>query len=963
MKSFLREVAQDLIERFGDDLKNVAIVFNNKRPVSFLKKHLGELYGKPFWSPSFFTMSEFLQQHTDLQIADPLKQFFVLHQQYQKLFNQQMNPDQFYPMAEIILSDYTQIDYDLVNADELFLAMEDISRIQQQFEHFTPEQQQFLTDFWSSFSTEKQYIYQQKFIELWKQMPDLYTAFHNQLYTENLTTTAKLYRNTAQQVASLNIGYSKIVLIGFNALNRSEEQMFKYWQDSGRALFYFDVDEYYFDDQIQEAGLFVRRSIHSLGLVNALPASNSIKENKGLINVIETQGHTAQAKALKEFLDTGVISSHTHNPEHLAIILADESLLLPVLQTIPQEAGIVNVTMGYSLAQSTVFGFIDLWLNIQQQINKGQTDWVNYRDVEAFLSHPLSLVKENEKEAILGQLLKYQYVEVPITELHFSSLLAPNFFTVKHDGLQSIDALYLLLTAMLEQRQKNGELQQLEANLIMEVCKKLNILYDGLRHLFSSGTGDGKTLPLQFVFALIRKTLQGLSVPLEGEPLKGIQVMGLLESRCLDFEHVIILGVNEGTLPRLSSSPTFIPDSLRRAYRMPVLENQDAIFAYFFYRLLQRSSSVSLVYNGLNSNSDSGEPSRFLKQLEFESNFKFKHLLQQQQIRIAKGNEMIIPKTGAVWSALQSFFNSRGRWDDPKISATALTTYINCPIQFFFRYVAKIKEPEVVAETMEANMVGSILHHLLEWFYEELVNENSVITYERIQNQLHKIPLLAQQALSYELFNKDKNKLVRPNSMQQIILHIVSAYAQTILEHDSKIAPFQIIELENKESYKCKFTIDVQGTEQSVLLYGIIDRVDQKDGKIRIVDYKTGGRDELKYVTLDDLFDRESKKSNKAMVQTMFYTYIYEKVKRISHVEPHLYIVRKMKKEGTAFFNGSGTSKILLQDQELEEVKTGFVEHLRVILEEIFNPDIPFLHTTKPENCSYCPYKEICGVN
>lgn len=962
MKSFLNEVAQDLIRRFGPELKDVAIVFNNKRPVSFLKKHLGELQGQSSWSPSFFTMPEFLQAGAELQIADPLKQFFVLHQEFNVLLQKEglptFSPDQFYPMAEIILGDFSQIDYDLVNPDQLFTAMEDIALIQQQFQYFTEEQQQFLERFWASFSVGNQQNYQQKFIDLWKRMPALYHGFHQQLQKENLVTTARLYLlevKKGSQGAS-ETKYKQLVFIGFNALNKAEEHLFKQWQNEEKALFYFDVDAYYLDDELQEAGLFIRRSIQTLGLRQALSnTTDRIRHKKDQITVVETQGHAAQAKALSVFLDTHSLALQQDNPEQIAIILADESLLLPVLQTIPSAAGKVNVTMGYPFAQSTVFGFIDLWLNIQEQVQKDKKDTVYYRDVQAFLSHPLSLVKPREKELILDQLLKQQWVEVPLTQLHFASLLAPNFFTVKHDGLQSIDALYLLLTAMLEQRQKQSELQQLEANLIMEVCRKLNLLYDGLNKYAPS-------LSLGFVFSLIRKTLQGLSVPLEGEPLKGIQVMGLLESRCLDFEKVIILGVNEGTLPKLSPTPTFIPDSLRRAFGLPVLENQDAIFAYFFYRLLQRSSAVSLIYNTLNDDSNSGEPSRFLRQLEFETNFRFLYHHQQQTIQMGQTDELVVAKTGKVWHSLQTFFTARDRWDDPKISATALTTYLNCQLQFFFRYIAKIKEPEEVAETLEAKMIGSILHRVLEWFYEKLVQEDRLITPERIRSQMDQLPKWCRQALSYELFNKDKNRISHPNSMQQIILQIVEAYVYTILEHDQEVAPFRIIELENKKDYKYAFPIDVGGKQQYVQLYGIIDRIDEKDGKTRIVDYKTGSRDELRFATLDQLFERDGNKTNKAMIQTLFYTFVYEQVKQLNSVEPHLYIVRKMNADGTLFFSGARNGKVILQDQELEDVKTGFQGQLKTLMEELFNPDVPFAHTTILENCGYCPYREICQV-
>lgn len=960
MRSFLKEVAADLLSRFGEELKDVAIIFNNKRPELFLKKHLGQLTGKASWSPAFFTIGQFVALSSDLLGADHVRQFFILHREFNKLLLDQgkppVTPDQFYPMAEIILSDFAQIDYDLANAEELFCQLEDIAVIQQQFPHFTTEQQQFMEQFWSAFSAEKQQDHQQKFIDLWKRMPKLYRAFHENLASQNLSTTANLYRQLAEGQARqphFADSYKKLVFVGFNALNKAEEKLFVRWQNEDRAIFYFDIDPYYVEDDLQEAGLFIRRSLKRAGLKNAFVAGHvSLAEQQKEVQVVQTLGYAAQAKAVRNLIEGTVNPEQNEDPEKTAIVIVDESLLIPVLQTIPPEAGIVNVTMGYPLGQSTVFGLIDLWLIVQEQVHKEKKDSVYHRDVLAFLSHPLAGVRAAEREALQKQILDNQWVEVPLTELHFASAIAPNFFTVKHEGLQSIDALYVLLTAVLEQRQKSGLLQQIEASLIMAVSQNLNLLHDSLAEF-------ARELPLSFVLALVRKALQGLSVPLEGEPLKGIQVMGLLESRCLDFEKVIVLGANEGVLPKLSVSPTFIPDSIRRVYGLPVIENQDAISAYLFYRLLQRSEEVSMVYNTLVDESNTGEPSRFLRQLEFESKLRFKYFQQQQTVRIEPGQQLSVPKTGEVWKALQRFFQSKGGWDDEKLSATAITTYMNCPLQFFFRYVAKIKEPEEVSENLEANQVGSVFHQVLEWFYEDLSGTDNLITAEKIRGKRKDIAVLCREALSLELYKK-KDKLRRPNSVQQIVLRIVEEYVDAVLLHDENIAPFRIVELENKKDYKYRFPLHVNGKEKSVMLYGIIDRVDEKDGITRIVDYKTGGADEVKFTHLDDLFEREGKNQNKAMVQTLFYTFVYEQVKKVRRVEPNLYIIRKMKKDGTVFFSGPARSKVLLQAEHLEELKVGFRAHLKTLLEEMFNPEIPFSDSVSKENCGYCPYKEIC---
>ncbi|MBE7178100.1 MAG: PD-(D/E)XK nuclease family protein [Mucilaginibacter polytrichastri] len=962
MNTFLRSVAADLIHRFGDDLHKTAIIFNNKRPVSFLKKHLGELSGKAAWSPSFFTVSEFFADSSAFTIAEPIRQFFVLHTCYNELLlrngREPLSPARFYPMAEIILSDFSQIDYDLVPPEEVFSQLRDIALIEQQFSHFTEEQQQFLRSFWSSFSEEKQAGHQQKFIDLWTLMPDLYRNFRKALHAQGLCTSAQMYRDLAGGQAAhpdFTDRYPALIFIGFNALNRAEAKLFRQWQDQGKALFYFDTDAYYLDDKQQEAGLFLRRNLVKTGLKNSfetLDSAGSTFSKPREIDIYQTIGHVAQAKAVQQIFQGEKGLPADDDPEKTAIVLGDESLLVPLLQSIPSDTAKVNVTMGYPFAQSTVFGLIEVWLSVQEQVQVENKSTVYYRDVEAFLSHPLLSISRPEQDHVQQLISKNGLVEVPLAELHFATSLAPNFFTVKAGGLEAIDALYVLLTAVLEQRQKQDELEQLEAALLVEVARRLNQLYDGL-----SAYAAGLELP--FVFSLIRRALQGLSVPLEGEPLRGIQVMGLLETRSLDFERVIILGVNEGVLPKTSASPSFIPDSLRRAYGLPVPENQDAIFAYLFYRLMQRSATITFVYNALVDENNSGEPSRFLKQLQFESPFRFRYRIQEQAVQVPQTAPVSVAKTGLVKKALARFFENRGRWDDEKISASGLTTYLSCRLQFFFRYVARIREPEELPDQVEANQIGTILHQVMEWFYSELVEKDPIITAERIHERRKDLPFITRQAMSLVLLN-DRYKLKVPNAMQAIVLRIVEQYTETIIRHDEQqVAPFRIVELENKKDYRITFPVTVEGQTRQVNLYGIIDRVDDVQGRLRVVDYKSGGRDAVRYHTLEELFERDGKKQNKAMLQTLFYVHIYEQVRKRAAVEPNLYIVRKMD-EGTRFHTGTARSGLVLEADSLEEVKTGFQQELQKILNEIFDPEISFDQTENRDVCAYCAYRQIC---
>ncbi len=965
MKPFLREVAEDLVAKLGDDLQHAAIVFNNKRPVAYLQDHLARIINKPFWSPSFLTIQEFFALSSELKVADAFTQFFTLYQQYNKLIiragENKIEPAKFYPIARIILSDFAQIDNDLVNADKLFQQMEEFAEVDYQFDYLTEEQQEFLKNFWSSYSDGKHKKQQIQFIKMWHRMPELYADYHQALKEQGLTTMGNIYRQLAGGKATkpdFTTAFGKLVFVGFNALSKAEAVVFKRWQEQEKTLFYFDTDDYYLNDPLQEAGLFLRKNLEQTGLVNALVGSRSfIKANPKTINVYKTQGQVAQAKILSTALqDDYPLLSTADNAGKIALILADESLLLPVLQTIPthyndggeQRTVNINVTMGYPLVASSIFGLADLWLSVQAQLIQGDKDTVYYREVEAFLSHPLTGISEQLRNKIQKGLLSEQLAEVPLTRLQAQKGLLAMFFTRIQSSVEATKTLQAIFKQILEQQLAHKTLRQTEADLFVATIKELNRLHDALETYLPTLASSKE---LSFILSLIQRAVQGIAVPLTGEPLQGIQVMGLLESRSLDFEKVYILGVNEGLLPQTSVSPSFIPDSIRRAYGLPVLENQDAISAYMFYRLLQRSQDVSLVYNAQADDTNTGEPTRFLRQLEYESGYSFKYLEHKQHITTERKVPVVIHKDEKVMEVLQKYLNG-----ETQLSASALTSYVNCPLQFFYRYVAKIEEPKEISENLEANYIGSMLHYVLETFYGDLMAEDAMITKQRITDYRKKVPALAVKAFSEVMF-ENPNLQVNHNGMQKVVLAIVEEYANLILDYDENEAPFEVLALEKRD--KVDFKFQVKGQDHSIVLHGIIDRIDRKNGITRIVDYKTGA-DVLRYTNLEDVFDTNGNKQNKALIQTLFYTYVFEKANAEQWVEPNLYSIRNMRKEGTYFIEGR--EKVKLNGEKLESIKFEFVGFLEAKLSELFDSDIPFVQTENEAGFAYSPYLTLCGM-
>ena len=951
---FLRQVAADLLSRF-DNLSDVAVVLTNKRPIVFLRKHLADLAGKPLWSPAFFTVQEFFALSSPLPQSNGLAQFFILHQLHNRLLREEglpeETPDAFYPLAEIILADFAQLDYDLVDPTEVYAELRDIALLQQRFPHLSTEQQRFMRQFWESFSVGKQTAIQQKFLKLWGRLPRLYRQFREALAEQGITTSAVTYRDLAEGHAAnphFIDRYKQVAFVGFNALSRCEIRLFTQWQEEGRTLFYFDGDRYYVADDLQEAGLFLRRNIGQYGLKNALGDFPSILGAKTRqMEVIAASGAVAQAKMLPALL--AAAATGMASPTRTAIILADESLLIPLLQSLPEDIDF-NVTVGYPLVQSTLFGYIDLWLRIQEHYaQRGGT--VQHLDVEAVLTHPLCGIAAQERRNIQQLVSTNQWQELPAGGLVLSSGSYPDFFVERKDSGALLQALHGLLEGVLEQRQQDSALQHIEASLLIAAKKAINLLHDGL----AAHPG----LSVAFACSLIRKALQGVTAPIEGEPLNGIQIMGLLESRSLDFDEVFIIGANEGALPKITAAPTFIPDSIRRAHGLPVLENQDALSAYLFYRLLQHPGRVTVVYNQVVDERNSGEVSRFVRQLAFESPFDWHHRVHRQPVRtVAPPAPIAVPKNGAVWKKMQRYVDTDAP-DRLRLSASALTTYLQSPLLFFLKYIAEIKEPPRISEEFELNKLGSVVHGAMQTVYEQLRAQHETIEAAHIRQQLPRLPQLCLDALAGVL-EVPPGKQLTPNGMHRILLKIATEYAAMFLRHDAnEVAPLRIVELENERDYTIEFPITVAGETKTVCLYGIIDRVDVVAGKTRIVDYKTG-RDELKFSDYETLFAPASAKSNKAMIQTLFYTLLYEEVTGARGVEPNLYVARKLRNEGSLFYMG-GRSGFVVEGAGLEETKSRFVEFLRHTLEELFNPDISFRHNGDAIWYPDDPYQEFIG--
>ncbi len=949
IKPFLQEVAEDLIEKFGAQLQNCTIVFNNKRPAAYLQKYLADLIKKPFFSPSFYTIQEFFSTATTYKVADFYLQFFTLHKIYNQLLAEekldQISSHKFFPLAKIILSDFGQIDSDLVDAERLYRDLEDISTLNKDFDYLSPEQYAFLSQFWTSYSEGKHKKQQELFIKMWRRMPKLYHKFHEALKAQGYLTNGFIYRHLAEEInenhALMTSLEKKVVFVGFNALSSAEAKIFTKLQEAGKALFYFDADPYYLDDPLQEAGLFLRKNLNQLGLKNVFENRPSLMKSESRnVNVFKVQGQSAQAK----ILNTILAEDYEVNNEigSTVIVLADESLLIPTLQTIPtsylDKDVELNVTMGFALSTSSIFGLADLWLTSQLEILRNEK--VSYKNVEAFLTHPLTGLSKKMRDKVKTALLEENVVEIEYQRLLRQMGLFEIFYKKVDRPENVVVNLLNVLDFLLTRLSTAKTLKKIDAELFVKTIQELNRLHDTFgRHI---GNED-----IPFVIYLVQKSLQAIGVPIAGDPLNGIQVMGLLETRNLNFDKVVILGFNEGIIPKSSIGNSFIPDSIRRVYGLPVLENLDAISSYMIYRLLQGAKNINFVYNSLTDETASGEASRILKQLEYESGFNFTYHELTLEVKTESLSNIQIEKKGNLFiqETLQKYLDKKRI-----LSPSAITQYISNPIDFFFNYIALIKEPKEISAVVEANEIGSILHKVMEYFYQTLQRDE--ITIERIKERRKKVPELIQKAFNDVMFHNPEH-VIEYKGMQKVILSIVDAYVNIILAQDELQTPFHIISLEQKIEAEISFPLN--GKEASVKIFGYIDRVDVKDGITKIIDYKTGS-DKLAFKDVTELFNSDGKHINKALVQTLLYTYAYEQFSGKTCVEPNLYIVKTMAQDGIWFKTGRQN----LSGDFLEEIKPLFLSELRKKLTELF--EAPYFKASLVEdNYKYSIYKTLFG--
>jgi hypothetical protein len=941
MKTFIQEIA-DTIRNKQSSWENLTVIFPNRRAAIYFRRELAKDLSSPQWSPAVLTIEEFIENHSSLREIDKLSLVMRLFKTFQRVTGSQETIDQFYYWGEMLLRDFDELDKNLVNAEMLFRDLRNQKELDSYFDYLSEEQKKYLLDFWQSLDPATSEN-KKSFLAMWERLYPVYSEFKRELLNDKLAYAGMIHRAVAESIESLfpldatSSQDGSIIFAGFNALTNAEEKIISWIVKNRKAKVFWDEDEFYVGAEQREAGTFFRqyRKHPVLGPTFPItPPANLYKEKK--INVIGVPQKAGQSKILSQQLEEAIQSASATGNElsnETVIVLPDESLLTSVLYSLPLSVKAINVSMGYSLVNTPYYSLIDYLFDLH--LHKRKDDFY-HRYVLAILNHPYIISHVGLDSSSLQSLIVAKNIVY----------VSPSLFENRNELLQHIfkvvdnkDFISFLLD-VIELLTKPFANKNLETEFAFHFHRMLSRFQEVAPEITD----------IQMIQRLFRQMARSEKVPFEGEPMKGIQIMGILETRNLDFENVIVLSLNEGLWPASARQGSYIPHNIRRAYALPTAQHQDAMYAYLFYRLLHRASYVELYYNTEPDVTGAGEMSRYLYQIMYETGWKYDHKILYNKIELPSSLPITIKKNSAVLERINRYLTR-------ELTPSTLNSYVECRLRFYFKHLIGLKEAEEVEEAADARMFGNIFHDSLEAFYAAHKPTEGLwqIKEEYFNNLDEKLEALIEREFIRQ-FNLQDGKKMEYEGHQLIVKAMVKKMAERVLQIDRSYAPFEIVMLE-ESNFKTGVTIFQQGKEIRILIGGKIDRVDVKDNIVRIIDYKTGG-DENSFKSIASLFDR-TKKRNKAAFQAILYGWVYAKQDELLYqkLQPGLINRKEIFKDDYKY--GLMMDKELLYD--VAPLLPEFEQHLIQLLTELFDPEQPFDQTDRTENCEYCSFKGICN--
>lgn len=986
MKSFLQYVAKDVLAKHPEGLSDVAVVFPNKRASLFFNQALFEEKQKPLWSPAYITISELFRQHSELKVPDQMLLIFKLYNTFCDVIGTDEPLDHFYSWGQMLLADFDDIDKNMAEADKLFINLEAWQEIKD-FSFLSEKQRESLEKFFGKILDKTEM--QQRFNDLWRHLARIYHSYKQSLAAEGLAYEGMLYRNVVE-TEQIDFQYKHYIFIGFNLLQKVEQQLFRRLKARGMAEFYWDYDEYYINNT-NEAGKYIAKYIDrfpnelSPSRISQHLSHENIYNNMASpkdITYISAPTENVQARYVSQWLKQG---DRIKAGCRTAIVLANENLLENVIHCLPEEVENVNITTGYPLASSPVSTLVNLLLNLQLRGKVEGSDKYRLKYVKQILRHPYAKYISDDCLLLLNELNsgKHYFPTRKLLTEGYDEALNVLFADVSADEgkLPILSRIADVLKLVgIGAREKNNPLMHESIFRMYTLINRLDeiMILTTAEMELTFGNVDKKSgkqlVSVTILQRLMTQMIQSTSIPFHGEPLLGIQIMGVLETRNLDFDHVLLLSCNEGKLPKNINDASFIPHSLRAGYELTTIENKVGIYAYYFYSLLQRAKDVTLTFNNSTDDGQQGEMSRFMLQFMVEN--AEKHRMNHKTLQSGQNATLLrrlpIRKDDVIKGKLDAI---------ERLSPSAINRYLRCQLQFYYNTICHLREENNEDEDEIDNMMfGNIFHRAAELIYLDLSHHyKKTITRNAItalQKDYFRLEQHLDQAFREIVFKvNDHHFTPQYNGLQRLNKKAVKLYIDRLLALDKQLAPFDILALE--ESFYDNLTFEVRGEERTIRVGGQIDRLDciVKDGKtmIRVVDYKTGAPLSSIPSKLEDIFDPKyiDSKHTAYYLQTFLYAGIIrhgaDALKTINKkqlpVSPALFFIRQT---AAADYNptlqlGAGWGK----RETIDDINTkydDFISGLKQLLGNIFNSELPFQPTEDGTRCTSCPYNNICGL-
>ena len=943
-KTFLEYVAEDIIGKYGTDLSRIAVVFPNKRAALFLNEHLARLAGQPVWSPAYITISDLFRQHTDLKTADPIKLICDIHKSFTKCTGIDETLDHFYGWGQLLLADFDDIDKNMADADSIFCNLKDIHELDD-ISYLDDEQKEMLKRFFANFSDDIDSELKKRFLSLWSHFGDIYHDYNRRLTEQGLGYEGAIYRKVASE-ESLQMKYDKYLFVGFNLLQKVERVLFSQLMKEGKAKFYWDFDEYYMPTARAQQSASVPNNTASFAAYltdfpNELDNTNrdiyaNMRRPKR-IRFISSPTENAQARFASNWL---LENDRYKAGRKTAVVMCDESILLPIMHSLPPEADKVNITSGFPLAMTPVASLVMLLFDLYTLGLRKKGTAFNPHYLKKLMAHPYA--RHLQEVHLKGVHSK----GVHLSQVHqegSAALLQHIATLVKQVGIAT--------------KQEGDALTQESVFRMFTILNRLAALADSGDLLV-----DNTTLR-----RLVSQLVGAASIPFHGEPVVGVQIMGVLETRNIDFDNVLLLSCNEGNMPKGVNDSSFIPYSIRKAHGLTTIDNKVAIYSYYFHRLLQRAGDITIAYNNSTDNGHTGEMSRFMLQLLVESGQKIDHYSLTAKNQPSPLMPKAIEKDEAAIGKLEEM---------SKLSPSAINTYIRCKLAFYYQYIAHIKEPDSDPETIDNRMFGNIFHRAAYLIYKDITDHSPVIEKAHIQAYLSNRKLLA--SVVDRAFEEEECKT--NNGLQIINREVIIEYITKLLKIDQQLCPFSILAMEEEAKVytQMSFTIPLGGAlvssaptkQYNLTIGGIIDRLDavtdKQTGKrrIRVVDYKTGNKPSSAIKSIEEVFDPKniaSKHSN-YFLQAILYSLIVSRSKEWNAandaVSPALLFIKQAATndyDPTLCIDKHPISDVTVYEEE-------FLTKLKETVADMYSPDAAFTPTDDRKKCELCPYRMLCGL-